>query len=250
MASDGRDAKIGALVKTQERERARIARGLHDGVGQRLTRLQIALDQIALTVPVDEHRAQLRELSAEIAETARELHEVIYELHPLRLELLGLAKSIKALCSEISRQSGITISVSCDAALPEELGANESLCLYRVAQEALNNVMKHSTAAHASVTLLCVRGALRLVVADSGRGFDKSAMTNGLGLTSMRQRVQLLKGTIVVETHRGGGTSISVRIPVRRLATIDGAVSKLRRVALAHALPRLAGPCETGNGSS
>ena len=106
------------------------------------------------------------------------------------------------------------MNFSCDEDLPNEIGSNESLCLYRVAQEALHNVVKHSNGARAWVRLMALRGELELVVADAGPGFDNSVATNGLGLTSMRQRVQLLNGTIAVHTSRGGD-GIRVRIPFR-----------------------------------
>jgi signal transduction histidine kinase len=150
-----------------------------------------------------------------VADIAQELHEVSYELHPLRLESLGLAKSLEALCRETSRQSGVGIAFVCRADLPDQIGAGESLCLYRVAQEALHNVVTHSGAARARVELACIHDALELVVADEGQGFDTSAASNGLGLTSIRQRVELLNGTIAIATRKGAGTQICVRIPFR-----------------------------------
>ena len=227
-------AEFGNLIEVQETERARIARELHDSLGQKVALLQIALDQISRTLPLRE-QTQLRQLSVQIDDIAQELHTVSYELHPLRLEILGLAKSIEALCKEIWRQSGIQIVFSC-AHVPQDLGSSESLCLYRVAQEALHNVVKHSGAACACVDLARVRGELRLVVADTGRGFDKSAAANGLGLTSMRQRVELLNGAFAIHTDRDG-TRVSVRIPVRRRAQTNDTVARR---------PRLGAEVDTG----
>jgi signal transduction histidine kinase len=205
----------GSFVQMQETERARIARELHDSLGQKIALLQMELDQVSRSLPSSE-QTRLHQLSAHVADIARELHDVSHELHPLRLELLGLARSIEALRKESSRQSGVEITFVCDPNLPQQIGASESLCLYRVAQEAIHNVVKHSKATRACVQLACRRGALRLSIADTGQGFDTSVATSGLGLTSMRQRVELLKGTFSVQTHKGGGTRISVRIPLRR----------------------------------
>lgn len=207
---------IGALVAAQEVERARIARELHDGIGQKLAMLEIHLSQLARSLSSQEQRKQARVMSNDIADISRELHGVAYDLHPLRLELLGLEKSIAALCAESSRQSGIAIAFSPDAGLPRPLSASESLCLYRVAQEALHNIVKHSRARRASVRLVVLPGFIGLEITDAGRGFDASARSNGLGLASMRQRVALLNGTIEMQSRQGGGTSISARIPVQQ----------------------------------
>jgi signal transduction histidine kinase len=208
---------IGNLVEAQEQERARIARELHDNVGQKLALLQMALDQIPDS-PCQEHHRQVQQLSAQIGEIARDLHEVSHQLHPSRVEILGLIDAIRALCREMSRQSGIAITFASDAALPRSIGPTESLCMYRIAQEALHNVVKHSGAARAAVRFVRRPSALELVVADAGRGFDKSVASRGLGLTSMRQRVQLLKGEMAIHTSRRRGTCIYVRIPLERRA--------------------------------
>ena len=204
---------IDQFIEAQEVERARIARELHDSVGQKVAMLQIALSQIRRTLPLHEQQAQLQQLSAQVADIARELHEISYELHPFRLESLGLANALGALCEDSARQSGIEITFLCAADPPRAVGAKESLCLYRVAQEALHNVVKHSKAARACVQLVAVGGDLRLAVVDTGQGFDTSVPTNGSGLTNMRQRVALLNGTITVQTRSGGGTRICVCIP-------------------------------------
>jgi len=207
------------LVDGQETERARIARELHDSVGQKLALLQIDLDQIACTLRSHAERTRVQALSRQVADIARELHDISYELHPLKLEILGLARSLAVLCQEHSRRSGIAIAFSCDADVPDRIGSNESLCLYRVAQEALHNVVTHSNAARASVRLGCFDGALGLIVADAGQGFNDALPSGGLGLTSMRQRVALLNGSLDIHTNKGDGTRISVRIPCRRNAT-------------------------------
>jgi ADP-ribose pyrophosphatase YjhB (NUDIX family) len=120
MASGISEREIGNHIEAQETERARIARELHDSLGQKVALLQLilGLDEIARTLPSREHRAQLRQLSVHVAEIAQELRDVSHELHPLKLELLGWAKSIEALCRESSRQSEVEITFSCDAGVP------------------------------------------------------------------------------------------------------------------------------------
>jgi signal transduction histidine kinase len=169
------------LVEAQETERARIARELHDGVGQQLALLRINLDELAGAQPSAEQRTLIEGISGQLDEVARELHDIAYRLHPLRLELLGLAKSITALCQETSRQSGVAVTVSCAGDLPNRISAEASLCLYRIAQEALQNVVRHSAAGHARVEVECRDAAIRLQVVDDGQGFDASFATGGLG---------------------------------------------------------------------
>jgi signal transduction histidine kinase len=217
MPTDNGQVLISELVEAQEQERARIARELHDNVGQKLALLQMALDQIAGS-PCQQHSTQVQQLSVQIGEIARDLHEVSHQLHPSRLEILGLIGAIRALCGETSRQSRIAITFANDADLPHPVGPTESLCMYRIVQEALHNVVKHSGATRASVRLVRRPDALELVVADTGRGFDKSGATHGLGLTSMRQRAQLLSGDFTIHTSSRRGTCIYVRIPLERRA--------------------------------
>ena len=214
---------IGALVEAQEVERARIARELHDGVGQKLMVLQLNLRRLAASVSSQDHLAQVNALSHDIADIARELHGVAFDLHPLRLELLGVAKAIAALCSETSRHSGIDVGFSTDGDLPGQLTAAESLCLYRVAQEALHNVVKHSGAERASVTLVALPAAVGLTVTDNGSGFDTAAHSSGLGLMSIRERVALLDGVIELRSSTAGGTSVSARLPIRQHARTKSA---------------------------
>jgi signal transduction histidine kinase len=202
-----------AVIEAQDNERARIARELHDSVGQKIALLQMALGQIAGAMAADEHRARLLEVRAQVADVARELHDISYELHPLRLRLLGLPKTLAALCREITQESAIDVTFSGDESVAA-FGAHESLCLYRIAQEALHNAVKHSGAARASVQLVRRGDTVLLIVSDSGRGFDVSRPGEGLGLTSMRQRAQFVHGTFDVQSARGRGTRICATVPL------------------------------------
>jgi two-component system sensor histidine kinase UhpB len=193
-------------------ERARIARELHDGVGQKLAVLQMSLAHLAQSLPADT-RAAVLDVQAQVSELSGELHAISKELYPSRLQLLGLAKALEALCRETSHQSGLDIAFAGDAAV-SDIGARESLYLYRIVQEAIQNIVKHSHARHASVRLVREARLLIVTISDLGTGFDDSQPASGLGMTNMRQRAQLLGGDISVQTRPGGGTRIRVGIPI------------------------------------
>jgi two-component system sensor histidine kinase UhpB len=200
------------IVEAQDNERTRIARDLHDSVGQKIAVLQVSLAQIAQALPL-EARASVLEVERQISEIAGELHAISHELYPSRLQLIGVAAAIAALCRDTSQQSGIDISFAGDAALTG-IGPRESLGLYRIVQEAVQNIVKHSHARHATVRLVRRCGVLALTVMDFGCGFDDSQPSKGLGLMSMRQRAQSLDGTMSVQTRKSGGTRIRVQIPL------------------------------------
>ena len=149
-------------------------------------------------------------------ELGSDLHRVSYELHPVKLHLLGLEAAIRAFCKELSTTRHLSIRLDVHD-VPHPLSQDSELCLYRIAQEALNNVVRHSGASSAELTLCVVQGDIVLTVADDGAGFnrDASRMHGSLGLTSMRERVELLDGQFLLHTKEGEGTRIEVRVPVR-----------------------------------
>ena len=202
------------IVAAQDNERARIARELHDSVGQKVAVVQMSLALIARHLP-PEASASVVEAQRQISEIAGELHAVCHELYPSRLHLLGAVRAIAALCWDTSRQSGIDIAFAGDSSLGD-IGQRESLCLYRIVQEAVQNIVKHSQSQRASVRLVHGPGVLALTVMDFGRGFDCSRPSRGLGMASMRQRAELLGGTLNVQTCKSGGTRIRVEIPYER----------------------------------
>jgi signal transduction histidine kinase len=205
--------KIRTIFDAQESERGRIARELHDGVGQRLALLQMSLSMIAADEPSSALQSQLKDAQRQVAEIARELHDISAELHPARLQLLGLAGSLDALCHDSSQQSPVGVTFTCDESQALSAGDRESLCVYRIAQEALQNIFKHSGATRAAMHLARRHGMLQLTVTDNGRGFDASVPSTGLGLTSMRQRAAVLKGRVSIHPRDGGGTCVRAEIP-------------------------------------
>ena len=205
-------ALAGRLIVSQEEERQRIARELHDDVGQKIALLNIEVDQIAGELSMPLHRTQLAHVSSRVGEIASDLTHLSYDLHPSRLQTLGLVESVRLLCREISEQRRVTVRFSADD-LPGRVDPGVALCLYRITQEALRNVAKHSQARAASVHLSCEENDLQLQIADSGVGFDPTAANHGLGLSSMRERVGILKGHIAIDASPGCGTRITARVP-------------------------------------
>jgi PAS domain S-box-containing protein len=209
-------ALAGRLIVSQEEERQRIARELHDDLSQKIAVLNIDVDRLSHQMPPSEHRTQLHRISDQVAEIAEHVHDLSYELHPVRLKALGLLESLRMLCSEFSIQREVHVTfTAADADMPLGIDPAISLCLYRIAQEALHNVARHSQADRASVRLFCDDGDICLQVSDAGVGFDPhSSRQTGLGLVSMRERVAVLNGKLAVHTALGRGTRIVVRIPL------------------------------------
>ena len=208
------------LVVAEEEERRRLARELHDQMGQQLSAIVLGVKAIERALPPDALRAG--ELSARVAEV-RELaenvvekaHTIAWELRPAALDDLGLQSALTQYLERWSQRSGVAVDplFHLDG---ERLPPHVETTLYRVAQEALTNVLKHAGAASVSVILEHRQGEARLVVEDDGRGFDMaSAPTGRLGLLGMRERLTLAAGTLEVESRPGAGTTIVARIPVR-----------------------------------
>jgi PAS domain S-box-containing protein len=210
--------EIGArILLVQEEERRRVARELHDDFSQRLALLAIDLEQLAQRPPSAGHEwsARLESMWSQTQELTSDLHRLSYQLHPSKLEDLGLVTAVRSYCHGLLKQAGLEVRFS-DANVPRVLPKEISLCLYRIVQEALHNVVKHSGVKTATVDLSGGPNEVRLVVSDSGRGFVVNAAPgiDGLGLVSMQERVRHVGGLWSIESHPFGGTRIVVRIPV------------------------------------
>ncbi len=202
------------LIARQEIERQRIARELHDDVSQRIALLNIEIDQISAQAVPEESRARLRALSAQVRDVAADVHRMSYALHPPWLETLGLIAALQSLCRDVSRQRNLHVAFTHDP-IPSSIDPNVSLCVYRIVQEALHNVARHSGAREAHVTITCDGGHIALQISDSGIGFDLTHVRPaGLGLASMRERVAVLNGQLVIDAAAGEGTQITVHIPM------------------------------------
>jgi PAS domain S-box-containing protein len=210
-AEDALSGMTRKLVEAQEQERTRIARELHDDINQRLAMLAVGLEQLK-NDPSDV-RNRVSELRKGIAEISNDVQALSHDLHSSALEYLGAVAGMKGWCKEFGKRRGMQVNCSHDvrSTLPPEIG----LCLFRVLQEALHNVAKHSGVKRVEVELSENSGEIRLTIRDLGRGFDVEAVQQGkgLGLTSMRERVRLVNGTITIDSKPKGGTTVHVRVP-------------------------------------
>jgi PAS domain S-box-containing protein len=205
------------LIEAQERERARIARELHDNICQRLALLAMGLAQLRRSSPDLAAEASIRmdELRKQISEIGNEIQSLSHELHSAKLQYLGLAAAVKGFCKEFAEQQGVEIDFTTND-LPSPLPSDLSLGLFRVVQEAVHNSLKHSGVRYFEVRLWGVPDAIHLTVKDSGSGFDreKAKQSRGLGLTSMEERLKLLNGTLSIASQPRSGTTIHARVPV------------------------------------
>ena len=207
----------GRLLLAQEDERERIARELHDDVSQQLALLTLELDLLRTAAPGDADNCA-NDAFDRAQTIASSIHGVLRRLHPTRLKMLGLVAALEGLCRELSKPEFVIDFAhnNVPSALPEEIG----LCLFRVAQEAVQNAMKHSQAHHASVQLRGDGHQLILTVGDDGIGFEVStAWGTGLGLVSMRERLELVDGVLHVHSEPGAGAWLTATVPFRAIAT-------------------------------
>ena len=203
----------GRLINAQEDERRRIARDLHDDLNQRLALLSVELELMSHGRPDTFPRAHAEELASQVRELSSDVHKLSYRLHPAKLDQLGLVTAARSWCRDVTQQSGVNVEFTNDS-VPDDLPADIALCLFRIVQEALRNVVRHSGASVARVELMANAKDIRLAVTDIGRGFDPESTTGqGLGLLSMQERVRLVNGTIEVQSAPGAGTSVIATVP-------------------------------------
>lgn len=211
---DERAESARRTILAQEAERGRIAHDLHDQVGQTLTAVLLQLKRAAESAP-PEVREDLRGAQAAARTGLEELSRVVRRLRPEALDDLGLASALTALCTTVARQAGLTVERRIDHGLPE-LPHETELVIYRVAQEALTNVVRHARATHALVTLETRPGAVVLSVSDDGLGLaDPHAGARGHGgIRGMRERALLVAGALHVERSTAGGVCVELSVPL------------------------------------
>jgi PAS domain S-box-containing protein len=207
----------GKLIEAQEQERRRIARELHDDIGQRLALLSIELTQLrqSYSNPSDFPK-RIDRLQTQTSEIAADVQSLSHELHSSRLQYLGLAAALRGFCQEFSEQQKVEVNFASHD-LPISLSPAISLCFFRVLQESLHNAAKHSGVRDFEVRLWGAPDEIHLIVGDSGVGFDVEATkaSRGLGLISMQERLKLLNGTLSVESQPQHGTTIHASVPHR-----------------------------------
>jgi len=203
----------GRLLRAQEDERARISRELHDDISQQIAVLGIDLAMLEATPPRGSERL-VTEAYERTQVVARRVRDLSHRLHPSNLPLIGLSRALEQLARDFA-QAGLTITFT-RGETPEDLPIDLTLCLFRVAQEALQNIVRHSGARTATMHLEVVRGELWMTIADEGSGFELRSAGRGLGLISMEERVDQVGGTLHIRSTPGAGTRLSARVPIRR----------------------------------
>ena len=203
----------GLLISAQEQERSRLAAEIHDDFSQRLAVLSLGLETAAegISESTPETNRQMQELMESASEIGADLHTLSHRLHSSTLERLGLAAGVGSFCKEYNAQRGIQVAFSHDN-LPRFVPPEIALCLFRIVQEGLRNVQKHSGAAHADVKLEMIGDKVHLSISDDGKGFDAKDASDrqGLGLWSMRERVRMVEGRLEIQSDKQKGTRIDV----------------------------------------
>lgn len=208
----------GRLMTSQEEERRRIARELHDGVSQELAALSIAVAALEAGLPestAPDRRQQLARLQRRTAEMVETIRHLSHELHPGVLQYAGLAAALRSQCRELEREGALTVTLEAASGL-ETLPADVALCLYRVTQESLRNVVRHAKARRVQVAVARDWSDLTLTITDDGCGFDlaEGRGRGGLGLISFDERVRLVKGRLTIDTQPQRGTQVRVVVPL------------------------------------
>jgi PAS domain S-box-containing protein len=203
------------LIDAQEEERAWIARELHDDIGQRFSFLMLNLRRMGDVASLTEIREALHGTIQQALEIYSAMRALSRRLHPPSLDYVGLAAAASGHCSEMAAQYKVTVNF-CSENIPRDLSREVSLCLFRILQEALQNAIKHSGAKHFRVSLIAGNAEIELVVRDGGTGFDpeQAFKGRGIGLSSMKERLKVVSGTVSIDSEPGRGTTIHARVPV------------------------------------
>jgi PAS domain S-box-containing protein len=218
-AEEARDELSRRMIDSQDSDRTRIARELHDDIGQSLAVLKIQMLRAGKPVsgsPEMMH-ASLEELAAKVGKIADKVGRLAHDLHSSALEYLGLAVAVKSHCRECSERQGIPVHCSCDQ-LQDKLDSRIGLAFLRVLQEGVQNALKHSRATSITVALTSSGTELSLEISDDGVGFDveSAKLAAGLGLISMRERLHLIGGQFEISSSSGQGTRIKARVPIAK----------------------------------
>jgi signal transduction histidine kinase len=216
VASEIREASrretLRRVVEAQERERRRLAIELHDETGQSLAAVLMGLRRLEESTDPAAVRATVEELRATVVNAVQELRALAVELRPKALDDFGLSPALERLIDTYSRRTGLTVD-SHLAGLEPRLPEPVESALYRIVQEALTNIAKHAGASTVSVVTRRDDARIVMVVEDNGEGFDVSKPAEGLGLVSMRERAELLGGSLRVESDADHGTTLVVEVP-------------------------------------
>jgi PAS domain S-box-containing protein len=217
-----------ALLLGQEAERKRLALELHDDISQKLVLAAFALGEIAQLVPAGAEalNEKLRAVRDQVKAISLDVHRLSHNLHPATVAHLGLVMALERLCEEFSEQARITVEFVGGPIPDRQIEEDLALALFRITQEALTNVAKHSGSRTARVSLREESGSLHLAISDQGSGFDvdrpaASTGNEGLGLTSMRERASLIGAELTIRSAPSKGTEIDLIVPLRVARTAE-----------------------------
>jgi signal transduction histidine kinase len=217
----------GRLINAQEDERARIARELHDDFSQRLAVVANELAQLSEGMPAEgmKENERLQIAWERLTELSSDIHRLSHRLHSAKLQYVGLLTATRSICEETARQHRIQIEFG-HHSMPEDISPEVSLCFFRIIQEALNNIVKHSGAKQARLDFVGSPDGIRLRIVDAGVGFDSTSRVarSGLGLASMRERLRLLGGTMAIHSRPTEGTEILAEVPLAQSSAYTRAV--------------------------
>jgi PAS domain S-box-containing protein len=213
----------GRLLTAQEDERRRLAREMHDDLTQRIVgvAMQAARLERQPSLSSDEAHVLIQEIRVALAHLSTDVHALSRRLHPSILTDLGLVAVLELECEAFSKSGKIAVSFA-PIDVPAEIDKDTAVCLYRITQEGLRNVVKHAQTRVARVTLSGESGGLTLVIEDDGVGFDASGVRGiGMGLASMEERARLIQAEFSVESRPGRGSAVQIRVPPHRVAPAD-----------------------------
>ena len=210
---------IGGVIKAQEEERLRISRELHDDVGGRIALLVCSVRRFVADLPKESHKieSELRGTIQGLIDLSMSLRNISHALHPPSLLYVGLGAALKSLTEAFRKASGIQMDIFISRDLPR-LPDDLELAIFRIAQESLQNIEKHSGAKHGRITLGCISKQIHLSISDSGKGFVESEglCSGGVGLLSMQERAIGIGGCLTLNTTTGKGTEISLIVPTQK----------------------------------
>ncbi len=205
-----------SLMIGEEQERERIAKELHDGISGNLAGIKMKVNNLSYDADPETLKDQLGSLFSIISKTADEVRSISHNLMPPGVSGMGLEESLRDFCRRVNEESGVDIQFAA-LNVPTKLPQQVSLSMYRIAQEAINNILKYADAKQALVQLSAQQSVLHLSVEDDGKGFDIFKRTEGIGLSNMKARVNALKGGFDLDSERGTGTSINIEIDLEKL---------------------------------
>lgn len=209
-----RIGRIRSVIDGEESERQRLSRELHDGIGQSLVALKLRLESL-LYIDEAQIKENIKILKDQFDGTIDEIRRISNNLMPSVLEVFGIAIALRNLCQETGDHTGMKITFKCQGNF-DSIHTKLTTYIYRITQEALNNIVKHSRATEVQIKLSLTEEVINLQICDNGKGFipEEAAMENGNGLYNMRERVSLLQGTFNIDTAINKGTKIIVKLPL------------------------------------